>query len=151
MTSAIGWAALVAALLLSAPATAQSSGQGPLRDEPQGMSIGERPSVKPAESWTETEIIALARALRDMAAVMNEGRADLAAAEDDATRSEVEEKTFVGMLNAVEKSGLTVDRYNALIAAMNRDPELREQVAALLAPEAAEEPGAASPEAEPPP
>jgi len=148
MTSAIGQAALAAALLLAAPAAVQSSGLGPPRDEPQGMSVGERPSVKPAESWTEEEIVALARALRDMATVMEEGRVELASAEDDAMRREIEERTFVGMLHAVEGAGLTIDRYNALIAAMNREPELREQVATLLAPEAAEEPGAATPEAD---
>lgn len=128
LRSAIGLAAAVATAfwLLTAPAAAESPASG------SGLTIGERPSVAPAEDWTVADITALARALGDMNAVMLEGRSDLVRAAGEAERQRAQREIFARLLVAIEEAGLTVERYNALIAAMNRDPEMRARVAALL-------------------
>ena len=108
-------ARLLAALLAALPAAAlaQSSGGG-----------AEAPAEAPVPDVDEAELDAVVGAMIDVRAIAEEASPAVEAAETDAAREEIVRDARERMVEAVQAQGLSIETYNAVLAAAREDEGL---------------------------
>lgn len=119
-------AALVAALLaLAAPASAATEGGDGL---PPSTERGPGEVVKPDDRELSDFVNAFVRLMGVQHGYMMMMRDE----QDPARLEAMKESAVADMTRAVEKDGMSVDRYNQIAMAVRDDPELQNRVEAIL-------------------
>ncbi|MEQ9814790.1 MAG: DUF4168 domain-containing protein [Azospirillaceae bacterium] len=108
--------ASVAGTLMLAPATGFAQGQGP----------------QPATPQDQTEMQAFVTAFETIQTIQTEAQAEINAAESEQAAQQVQMSATEDMVAAVEAQGLTVDRFNALVAGLQADADFRQEFSAEM-------------------
>lgn len=136
--SLLSAAVLVAALAVSGPATAA------LDQPPRAQ------QVEQATAPDDGELSAFVAAFMRLIGVQHGYMMLMRDENDPAKLQEIKQSALVDMKSAVERDGLTVDRYNQIALSVRDDPAVRSRVEGLLQQMASdpsgEEPGGADEE-----
>ncbi len=107
---AFGFAGLAQAQDAGAPAAAQQA-----------------PSAA-AANITDEQVNSFALAMNEVSSLNQKFSAELQAAPDDATRTQIQQQAATEMTQAVEKSGISPTEYNQIAQAAQADAELRARI-----------------------
>ncbi len=116
---------MVAAGLMAVPAGGPALAQdGTPEARPQ--------AVAPAEQVSEAEVRQIAEATVSLKALNDTVESKLAEAAGDAERASIRQQAQARAVESIRQTGLTVPRYNAIIAAAQRDEALLERIRVIL-------------------
>jgi hypothetical protein len=93
---------------------------------------GAQPAPVPAQEISDNELQAYAVAMLEVNQIVENVRPQLDAAETSEETSLVEQRAYQRMAEAIQKSGLTVDRYNQIGATIQADPKVAGEVRAYM-------------------
>jgi len=105
--------ASVAGALMLAPAAGFAQDQGP----------------QPATPQDQTEMQAFVSAFEEIQSIQTEAQAEINAAQNDEAAQAIQMAATEEMVSAVEAQGLTVERFNRLVAGLQTDAEFRDEFA----------------------
>ena len=136
--------AILAAGLIGAACATSAHAQTPAQTTPEAppaaapaAAAAPAPATTPAAAgFTDEDLKAFGAAMAEIQKINAEFGPKLAAA-DAATKPEVQKEMIAKMGAAVQTSGLSPDKYNAMSAAVQKDATLRQRLTEVLnAPEA---------------
>ncbi|MDP1618774.1 DUF4168 domain-containing protein [Phenylobacterium sp.] len=81
-----------------------------------------------AANITDEQVNSFALAMNEVSSLNQKFSAELQAAPDDATRTQIQQQAATEMTQAVEKSGITPTEYNQIAQAAQADAELRARI-----------------------
>lgn len=114
--------ALLPALMLAvAPVAAMAQTQAPAQQQQQQM-----PPID------ESQLDSYAEAAVKIYDIRVRWEPEIRAAESQEKAMEAQREARTEMIEAVQKEGLSVDEYNSITAAAQRDPELNQKIAQLI-------------------
>lgn len=115
-------AAVLTTALSGAPALAQQSAQAPAQTQTQ-------PGMAPAvQKPTEQQLQKFASASQKISGVVDEYRPKVDAAKTDDAKQEIVKEADAKMFKLVRADGLTVEEFNGIGQAVQRDPQLQERL-----------------------
>lgn len=115
-------AAVLTTALSGAPALAQQSAQAPAQTQTQ-------PGMAPAmQKPTEQQLQKFASASQKISGVVDEYRPKVDAAKTDDAKQEIVKEADAKMVKLVRADGLTVEEFNGIGQAVQRDPQLQERL-----------------------
>lgn len=114
--AAIAAAAGLALAAVPMPAAAQSDGQA----QPQ--------ATAPATDVSEQEVQQIARISNELMQVNESVRQKMASAGTDAERTRIRQQAQATAVEAIRDNGLSVERYNAIVAAARNDEALMRRI-----------------------
>jgi hypothetical protein len=117
--STLSMSAIAVALIAGTAATAQVKQRAPDAQTQQSMG-----------NISDNDIQAFAVAANEIRQLRQKWAPQVQAAEQSGpnARQQVETQAFAEMTGAVEKSGLSVDKYNQITEQAQRDPDLRQKI-----------------------
>lgn len=115
-------AAVLTTALSGAPALAQQGAQAPAQTQAQ-------PGMAPAvQNPTEQQLQKFASASQKISGVVDEYRPKVDAAKTDDAKQQVVREADAKMVKLVRADGLTVEEFNGIGQAVQRDPQLQERL-----------------------
>ncbi len=132
MTMKSLFAAAGAAALLAGPVSALAQDDLPPPAEMAPPPAEMAPAPAGAGDVTDTEVDQFASALERVDEIMIQASEQMQTGLDTEQQAALETQVQSDLVEAVESSGLSVERYNELAMAAHSDPELANRVAARL-------------------
>jgi hypothetical protein len=99
---------------------------------PRALAASVQGSATAASKVSDKELKAFAKAYVEYHQIKRSYEPKLKTMKDEKTKQQVEKEGNDKVLHALEKQGLTPQKFNQLFAAVNSDPKLREKALALI-------------------
>jgi Domain of unknown function (DUF4168) len=99
---------------------------------PLVMAASMQGNAAPASKVSDRELKAFAKAYVEYHQIKRSYEPKVKTMKDEKTKQQVKKEGNNKVLHALEKQGLTPQKYNQLFAAVNKDPQLREKALDLI-------------------
>lgn len=124
---------LLSGLLLAMPMHAMAQDDGTAQDEGQSETYEQEPDAMAEEQDFDDETLEqFADAYVEVGEIHREYSERLQGAEATEDAQELQQQANDEMVEAIQASGLEVQEYSAVAAALERDPDMREQVVGMI-------------------